>query len=182
MGSGLCGRRSRPGRRVLAMGARRALFDGGGQPHSRGRPPRSRPGAVVHQLGTGLASARARGVERAQHALISVQRGGRKPEPTPAGRRPGRAGWPESIVYRSSGPVRGTSLGAEDHTTYLLSVPVLDTEGSGVRAGVSGARAGASGARAGVSRAVSNDGGEPPLSRPSPAPAAVGVPEPVPGP
>ena len=79
----------------------------------------------------GLASARAQRIERAQGALIGVE------------------------PYRSSGPVRGTSLGAEDHTTYLLSVPVLDTERSGARAAGSGGRAEVSGGRAGVSRAAS---------------------------
>src|SRR5258705_1745933 len=163
MGGKLFSRRSWLERRVLAVGARqRAPDDVHCQQHGGGRASRPGFGARVHQPGPGLAPARARCIGRAQGELIGVGVG---VEP-----------------YRSSGPVRGTSLGAEDHTTYLLSVPVLDTEGSETRAGASAARADASGARAGVSRAVSKGGGEPPPSRPSPAPAAVPLFGPVPGP
>src|SRR5882672_8437656 len=158
MGGKLFSRRSWLERRVLAVGARqRAPDDVHCQQHGGGRASRPGFGARVHQPGPGLAPARARCIGRAQGELIGVGVG---VEP-----------------YRSSGPVRGTSLGAEDHTTYLLSVPVLDT-------GASGARAGVSGSRAGVSRAVSRGAGEPPPCPPSPAPEAGAVPVPgaAPGP
>ena len=90
------------------------------------------------------------------------------------------------VLYRSSGPVRGASLGADDHTTYLLSVPVLE-------AGTGAAASEGIGAAAGRSRGASKEGGGaapsllPPVSTdpdpaaPDPADPDPADPEPWPG-
>src|SRR5258705_13470378 len=101
MGGKLFSRRSWLERRVLAVGARqRAPDDVHCQQHGGGRA--SRPGfcAPVDPPGPWLAPAPPPGIGGARGGVIGV--GG---EP-----------------YPSSGPVRGTSLAAADHTTYLFLV------------------------------------------------------------